>query len=111
MTITLTLIFSIKLSDFREEQKPKIFQNKVAPSWGQPLPCFRLVWDKVDTNFGSKKFVELIFATPNSTQPKVGYALFSDAKPQPHQNRPSLFLSSYTTKLDQIQCATLFLPN
>ena len=30
---------------------------------------------------------------------------------KPNHNRPSLFLSSYTTKLDQIQYATLFQPN
>ena len=32
------------------------------------------------------------------------------SKPQP-QNRIPLFLSSYTTKLDQIQYPTLFQPN
>ena len=53
---------------------------------------------------------------PNSTQPRVGLALFSYGKPQTKTktkttNRIPLYLSSYTTKLDQIQDATLFQPN
>ena len=52
-----------------------------------------------------------VFATTqlNSTQSWVGLIFLRNHKPQPQTttepNRPSLFLSSYTTKLDQIQYA------
>ena len=51
-----------------------------------------------------------IFATTqlNSTQSWVGLIFLCKTTTT---NRPSLFLSSYTTKLDQIQYATLFRPN
>ena len=48
---------------------------------------------------------------PNSTQPRVGLALFSYSNHKPQPNRIPLYLSSYATKLDQIQYATLFQPN
>ena len=48
---------------------------------------------------------------PNSTQPRVGLALFSYGNHNHNHNRLPLYLSSYTTKLDQIQYATLFQPN
>ena len=56
---------------------------------------------------------------PNSTQPRVGLALFSYANHNHNAyilrsqkpNRIPLYLRSYTTKLDQIQYATLFQPN
>ena len=52
---------------------------------------------------------------PHPTQLNTSWVgLIFLCKPQnhkPHQTRPSLFLSSYTTKLDQIQYATLFQPN
>ena len=66
---------------------------------------------------------DTILPQPNSTQPRVGLALFSygnhnhkttttNHKPQTTKpNRIPLYLSSYTTKLDQIQYATLFQPN
>ena len=51
-----------------------------------------------------------IFAT-TQLNPKLGRPYFPK---KPHHNtttnHPSLFLSSYTTKLDQIQYATLFQP-
>ena len=53
----------------------------------------------------------------NSTQSWVGLIFLRNHKPQPqttnHNHKPSVtfFLSSYTTKLDQIQYATLFQPN
>ena len=61
---------------------------------------------------GKIQIVQLLLPQPNSTQPRVGLALFSYAKPHHKpQNRIPLYLSSYTTKLDQIQYATLFQPN
>ena len=47
----------------------------------------------------------------NSTQSWVGLIFLSETKPNRNRNRPPLFLSSYTTKLNQIQDATLFQPN
>ena len=51
-----------------------------------------------------------LVATPNSTHQKLGKPYFPK-KSQTKPNRPLLFLSSYTTNLDQIQYATLFQPN
>ena len=46
----------------------------------------------------------------NSTQSWVGLIFLWEPQNQ-NQNRIPLYLSSYTTKLDQIQYATLFKPN
>ena len=51
---------------------------------------------------------------PTQLNPKLGRPYFPKINHKPQTkttNRPSLFLSSYTTKLDQIQYATLFQPN
>ena len=75
------------------------------------------VYCKYSSSIQYKKFKETpkctgLLPQPNSTQPRVGLALFSYGNHN-HKttNRPPLFLSSYTTKLDQIQYATLFQPN
>ena len=51
--------------------------------------------------------VKLHIATTqlNSTQSWVGLILLTTTKPN-QKHKPSLFLSSYTTKLDQIKYAT-----
>ena len=50
---------------------------------------------------------------PTQLNPKLGRPYFPliNQNHRNHRNRPPLFLSSYTTKLDQIQYATLFQPN
>ena len=60
----------------------------------------------------------IVFATTqlNSTQSWVSLIFLWEPQPQPQPqnhkpNRIPLYLSSYTTKLDQIQYATLFQPN
>ena len=47
---------------------------------------------------------------PTQLNQKLGKPYFPKINHKP-QNRPPLYLSSYTTKLDQIQYATLFQPN
>ena len=68
---------------------------------------------------GSSKKSVIATTQLNSTQSWVGLIFLCKTKPQNHKpqttnqnhNHPSLYLSSYTTKLDKIQYATLFQPN
>ena len=58
-------------------------------------------------------FSQYIFSfcfLPHQSQLKLGKPYFPMETTTP-QNRPQLFLSSYTTKHNQIQYATLFQPN
>ena len=58
----------------------------------------------------SKKCLEASLPQSNSTQSWAGLIFLRNHKTEPHQNCASLFLSSLTTKLDQIQYWTLFQP-
>ena len=60
---------------------------------------------------GEGRMGAYVLSHPTQLNPKLGKPYFPMQKPHQNHSRPSLFLSSYTTKLDQIQYATLFQPN